>query len=312
MTGGAAPSTVAEVVQVGLATAQDGGRTGFTSVGVPIAGALHRGRYLTATALLSGGEDPTVPAIEVLAGDLRLTVVSDTVIGVVGPCRVELAGRRAANGTLMHVAAGTSIGVSPVEHGPVYVVVGGWAPALTLGSCSIDTFSRLGGDPLAAGDRLEAVGPVPHVSAGDPRIGTFHRTPRDETGPLHVVEAGHRDLDRFCEQVWHVEAVARSGIRLRSPRWLVEGVSVPSMPVVPGAIQLTPSGEAIVLGPDGALTGGYPVVGVVATADLDRLALLHPGDQATFAEITLAAAVAAFDASGSRRRRLLAHPSTLA
>lgn len=311
MNGGAAPSTVAEVVHVGLATAQDGGRTGFTSVGVPVAGALHRGRYLTATALLAGDEDPTVPAIEVLAGDLRLAVVSDTVIGVVGPCRVDLAGRRAANGTLMHVAAGTSIGFSSAEHGPVYVVVGGWAPPLTLGSCSVDTFSRLGGAPLAAGDRLEAVGPVPPGSGGDSRIGRFHRTPGDETGPLRVVEAGHRDLDRFCQQVWLVDAVARSGIRLRSPRWLVEE-SVPSMPVVPGAIQLTPSGEAIVLGPDGALTGGYPVVGVVSSADLDRLALLQPGDTATFVEISVPAAVAAFDAGRSRRRRLLAHPSTLA
>ena len=57
---------------------------------------------------------------------------------------------------------------------------------------------------------------------------------------------------------------------------------VASAPMVVGAIQLTPSGEAIILGPDGGLTGGYPVVGVVATVDLDRVCLLRPGDRVRF------------------------------
>ena len=307
------PTVIAAVERVGLATAQDGGRRGFTDVGVPVAGALHQGRYLTASALLAGHEDASTPAIEVLAGELSLTVISHTVVGVVGPCYVEIDGHRAANGTLMQVAPGSAVTFSQIQHGPVYVVVAGWAPPLTLGSCSVDTFSRLGGRALVAGDRLVGVGVVDGSSAPghDERIGTFHRAPVETTGPLRVVEAGHPDLGRFCQEVWQVGAVARSGVRLRSSTWRFEGASVPSMPVLPGAIQLTPSGEAIVLGPDGALTGGYPVVGVVATADLDRLAVLHVGDEAAFAEISVSAAVAADNAGRSRRRRLIAHPSTL-
>ena len=40
--------------------------------------------------------------------------------------------------------------------------------------------------------------------------------------------------------------------------------------MVIGAIELTPSG-LIVLGPDHPTTGGYPVVAVVASDDVDRL-----------------------------------------
>jgi antagonist of KipI len=52
--------------------------------------------------------------------------------------------------------------------------------------------------------------------------------------------------------------------------------------VVPGAIQLTPSGQPIVLMPDGGVTGGYAVVAVVLSADLPVLGQLVPGASLRF------------------------------
>ncbi len=52
---------------------------------------------------------------------------------------------------------------------------------------------------------------------------------------------------------------------------------LPSEPTLPGAVQVPPDGQPIVLGPDAPVTGGYPVVGVLADADLDVLAQLRPG-----------------------------------
>jgi allophanate hydrolase subunit 2 len=83
------------------------------------------------------------------------------------------------------------------------------------------------------------------------------------------------------------------------------------MPMLPGAIQLTPQGEAIVLGRDGGLTGGYPVVGVVATSDLDRLALLRTGDSLSFAVCSHLEAARAYRDTGAALARSLAHPSAL-
>jgi allophanate hydrolase subunit 2 len=81
--------------------------------------------------------------------------------------------------------------------------------------------------------------------------------------------------------------------------------------MVPGAIQLTPGGEAIVLGPDGGLTGGYPVVAVVASVDLDRVSLLALGDEVDFRAIDVEQAATARLAAVTGLRRALAHPADL-
>ena len=60
---------------------------------------------------------------------------------------------------------------------------------------------------------------------------------------------------------------------------------LPSEPTLPGAIQVPPDGQPIVLGPDAPVTGGYPVIAVVREADLDRLAQLRPGDRVALREL---------------------------
>jgi allophanate hydrolase subunit 2 len=60
---------------------------------------------------------------------------------------------------------------------------------------------------------------------------------------------------------------------------------IPSTGMVTGAIQLPPDGHPIVLMPDHATVGGYPVPGCVISADLPVLGQLAPGDTLRFAEI---------------------------
>lgn len=299
-------SVVATVRVPGLATIQDGGRPGFTRVGVPASGAFHRVRYLIATALLSGEPDVRRPAIELLDGSLTLDVCAPTVVAVVGPAVLRTDGRGQAAGTAVQVPSGAVVEVAHAGPGPAYVVLDGWQPTLTLGSASTDTFSHLGGGALRAGDVL-AGQPTDHGAA---RVGAFHRVIDAPTGPIRVADAGHRALRSFAKAGWTVSTVARSGVRLVGGPIPASG-SVPSMPLAPGAIQVTPSGEAVVLGPDGGLTGGYPVVGVVATVDLDRLSLLRPGDAVAFRVITIDEGVAARQDQLAAVRRSVAHPDHL-
>ena len=67
-------------------------------------------------------------------------------------------------------------------------------------------------------------------------------------------------------------------------------------PVTAGAVQVTPSGEMIVLLADHPTTGGYPVIATVVTADLPLLAQVRPGDTIRFREVDLA------EADRARRR----------
>ncbi len=74
----------------------------------------------------------------------------------------------------------------------------------------------------------------------------------------------------------------RVGIRLkgtvleRSPSRV--GAELPSEPLVRGAVQLPPSGQPVIFGPDHPTTGGYPVVAVLTEQSSDRLAQCRPGD----------------------------------
>jgi allophanate hydrolase subunit 2 len=55
-----------------------------------------------------------------------------------------------------------------------------------------------------------------------------------------------------------------------------------STPLVRGAIEVTPDGGLIVMGPDHPTTGGYPVVAVVARASQGALAQRRPGATVRF------------------------------
>lgn len=298
-------TTLAAVVQAGLATIQDGGRRGHEHVGVPRSGALHRARYLVATALLSGEPDGRLPAIEILAGAVTVQSAVGIAVGVVGPAEVTVDGLSAATGSVFVAAAGSHIRVTHAGPGPCYLVVEGWAAARVLGSASFDSFSGLGGGPLVVGQVLEG------RSGAVSRVGAFHRSLSEPTGPIRVVarpEAGSTDLSGGS---WTVIGAARSGVRLRRGPDAMASESIPSMPVVPGSIQLTPDAEAIVLGPDGGLTGGYPVIGVVASADRDRISLLAPGDDVSFAGVSVAEAYSAHESWRTSVRRAVAHPRQL-
>jgi allophanate hydrolase subunit 2 len=298
---------LATVGRVGVATLQDGGRSGYSEVGVPVAGAWHRGRYNRACALLTGNADATVPSIELLAGELTLRTSLPLVMVVAGPALMRVDADRSATGTVVRVTADVSVTVTHQGPGPVYVTVSGWQAERTLGSCSVDTFSHLGGSALAVGDELRGdASPFPAD-----RVGWFQRPERAPSGPVRVVLTDADHATGFLTRTWVVERMARSGVRLRSPSWRGPTESVESFPVVPGAIQLTPEGEAIVLGPDGGLTGGYPVVAVVASVDLDRISCLVPGAGISFSGIDPGTAHRAWAEGANLRAGGLAHPAML-
>ena len=63
-----------------------------------------------------------------------------------------------------------------------------------------------------------------------------------------------------------------------------------SAATVMGAIQIPASGQPIVLMADRQTTGGYPIIGTVATVSHPRLAQCRPGDGLRFAVIDVARA----------------------
>ena len=60
-----------------------------------------------------------------------------------------------------------------------------------------------------------------------------------------------------------------------------------STPTLPGVIQISRSGQPIILGPEGPVTGGYPQIGILSEASWTTLARTKPGKSIRFEWIQL-------------------------
>lgn len=289
-----------------LALVQDGGRPGHAAIGVSRSGAFDRSALVRANRAV--GNEPFTPALELLVGPMRLRAEAPTVVAVAGaPAPVTVTRRDTETGHLElppEVARGRAIALDPgdlVEVGPVthglrmmLAVRGGVVVPRQLGSASRDTLSALGPEPLATGDTVH-VGPehgldaVPWCDAGvaGGLAVDEHPAPAEVPivlGPRHV-ELGEAAVTALLGQEWTVRADSdRIGVRLDgTPLPVPDGAgSLPSEPMVPGAIQVPPSGLPVVFGPDGPATGGYPVIGVLTASSLDLLAQVAPGSALRF------------------------------
>jgi biotin-dependent carboxylase-like uncharacterized protein len=305
-----------EVVDPGfLATIQDGGRTDWPDLGVPRSGACDR--WSLAVANLLVGAPPDAPAIEVTIGGAVFRAVAPGVVGLAGAdlgarvadARAGGAGRAVMPGSTIALAEGDLLELPGAGEGArAYLSLpGGLAVATVLGSASTLAAARLGGidgRALRAGDRLRGGA----TGAGAPGVAPGRVWPRLDDDPaaragrpLRILAGpdleatGDDVLDALAGRRWIVGPQSdRMGILLegepigprRHPDLLTHGV-------VPGAIQLLPSGRPVVLLVDAQPTGGYPVPAVVITADLPRLGQLRPGDGIGFEVVAMDHAVEA-------------------
>ena len=97
-------------------------------------------------------------------------------------------------------------------------------------------------------------------------------------------------LDVLCGSAYAVGAASnRTGLRLDGPALTrSRDAELPSEGVVTGSLQVPHDGKPILLLTDHPTVGGYPVIAVLASADVGLAAQLRPGDQITFAVTSVA------------------------
>ena len=148
--------------------------------------------------------------------------------------------------------------------------------------------SGLGAAPLRAGQVL-AVGArtahFPHVDVA--------AVPEPSTGTVDLdVLPGPRldwfaDPARLARTPWTVSSRSdRKGIRLDGEplerHATLRDAELQSEGMVRGAIQVPPNGQPVIFLNDHPVTGGYPVIGVLRAAAVDRAAQLQPGQSVRF------------------------------
>lgn len=272
------------VVSPGMLTLiEDAGRPGFGSSGVGRSGAFDRAALRQANLLV--GNAAGAPALEVLGGGLHLRSTREHVLAVTGAVGAVLVdGHPVEHGRSFLVSADQDVTLGTFDVGlRAYVAVGGGVLAEeVLGSSSTDTLSGLGAAPVSAGATLRCGFPAgPTLDGVDiPALIASGSTSVD-------IVPGPRDdwftdsaFTLLCGSAWTVTPTSnRIGIRLNGPELeRSRDGELPSEPCVFGSIQVTSAGLPVVLGPDHPVTGGYPVIAVVADRHLDRLAQLRPGE----------------------------------
>jgi KipI family sensor histidine kinase inhibitor len=294
---GAAAAPAVEVIRPGpLATVQDLGRTGYAHLGVPRAGAadgpsLRRANYLA-------GNPEGAAGLELTLGRAVLRFTEAARVAVTGaPASVTVAGpdgtdRPAEPGAALDVPAGGLLRVGAPSAGlRSYVAVRGGIDATpVLGSRSADVRSGLGPAVLRPGDLLP-VGPPGPPPAGTPPAAAWALPGAGEPAELRVIPGPRDDwfapgaLDLLCGETYVVTPASdRTGLRLDGPVLpRAHGDELPSEGVVTGALQVPPGGRPILLLADHPATGGYPVIAVVASADIGLAAQLRPGSKIRFA-----------------------------
>lgn len=268
------------VIQSGLTLFQDQGRKGLTGIGVSNSGAFDPVSYRLANLLL-GLENS--PACEIVQGVFEIETTKNVVVSIVGHASSHVDNIPVSINTSFQLLENQRLKVEPLDSSPTYLVVAGIEIEQVLGSVSFDTLSSIGPSPVVAGDVFE----VMDVSAS---IGSFLSQKQNYAIDLLHYVPGPEGID--VSGIWSKERVSRIGIRLNREVPVASGSgNLASFPMMPGAIQVPPSGQPVILAVDSGTTGGYPVAGVVIEADLHKLARL--GNSITLKPVSLEFAQAA-------------------
>ena len=311
----------AEILEPGaLSLVEDQGRRSVAGQGVPRAGPADPEAMRLANRLAGNPDDAA--AVEVTAAGPSLRFTGDAHVTVVGvaPEAVDVLvdGRPVGSGTVVPVTGGQVVSVGRVRAGlRAYLAVsGGFDIPLEVGSRASDMLCGLGPGPLRAGDRLDLGPPGRPLGLLSPRGWRSDRAGGRcsgcSPGPIPSPPTG---CDGLLSGPWTVGAASnRVGLRLESTADRPErpvrepldrcragsatgraAAAIPSTGMVTGAVQIPPDGNPIVLLPDHATVGGYPVACCVISADLPVLGQLRPGDTVEFTPVDRMEALEARD-----------------
>ncbi|WP_304451504.1 biotin-dependent carboxyltransferase family protein [Nocardiopsis sp. YSL2] len=280
-----------EVVAAGpMTTVQDAGRFGHADLGVGRSGAADTHSFALANRLLAN--PPGAAALETTMGGLRVRARGPVTVAVTGaPVPLSVDGRGAATDTVLHLPDGAELAMGLPDRGlrSYLAVRGGVDVRPVLGSRSTDVLAGLGPDLPVPGAVLP-VGPPPrdfpvvdHVCTAP--VGGDRITLRVALGPrqdwftddaLAALLSGDYEVTPRSDRV---------GARLSGPALERSYAGeLPSEGMVAGSLQVPPGGEPVLFLADHPVTGGYPVVAVVRSADLPRAAQARPGTRIRFTD----------------------------
>lgn len=280
-----------EILKAGLFdTVQDLGRIGYQQYGVPISGAMDHYSAKLANAILGNQEDAALLEFTLIAPKIKFH--SDTVICITGmESQPEINEKPIENNGYVDVRENDvlSFGSRKLGCRGYLAVLGGFQSELVMGSRS---FYKV----ITENDRLKtgAVLKLSQMTVSQKSSNSIIKTPNEHFESIElevfkgidfeVLNADHQKR-LFTTKLTVSKDSNRMAYQL-DERFENSLEPIITAPVLPGTVQLTPSGQLMVLMRDCQTTGGYPRILQLSEMDINRLSQKAPGQSIRFKVLT--------------------------
>ena len=268
-------------------TIQDRGRFGFSGYGVPFSGSMDHLSSSNANSILGNSINEPVFEIAMMGGKFLFTEEVDICIsGAV--FEIKLNNDSIFNNTIIRVQKGDVLNFGKALRGfRIYLAIsGGFKLKSVLNSTSF--FENITSESIVKkGDKFillrkkkqENVNIINSEFIFENKIEVFR-------GPeFNLID--ENDIKLLNEDYFIVSSNNRMGYFFENGL-SVNNFSIITSPVIPGTIQLTPSGKMIALMRDGQVTGGYPRILQMNNNSLSVLSQKKQGDKIKFKLVDLA------------------------
>jgi len=249
-----------KVLQAGMMSSfQDLGRFGYRHLGVPVSGVMDQQAMLLANALVGNNETETVIEFALMPPKLRFEV--DTTIAITGASfQPMINDNLVKSNKLLSIVAGEVLSFKASSNG-VYAylgVSGGFKLEKVLGSCSY--YPNIANDlQLKNGMIIKLRRPHSHFLNARirPQSSEYSIVLEVYKGPEFNLLSDKQQSLLVNTEFTISKIFNRMGIQLKE-KIVNDLASLLTSGVLPGTIQLTPSGKLIILMRDAQTTGGYP------------------------------------------------------
>ncbi|MDC0079065.1 biotin-dependent carboxyltransferase family protein [Candidatus Pelagibacter sp.] len=294
-----------EITRAGINTTfQDLGRKNLYHIGIPFSGAMDSRNFLLANKLV--GNKLNLPVIEFayqgpllrFNGDKINIVVTGDVIFKMRKNNNEIEGNCYETYQLEQGDEIDILSTNKSVYG--YLAISGeFDLKFQWGSCSVNTKANIGsneGKKLINGQKINISKINPNLEKK--KINYFN----SKIENIRVTKGTNFDYfsekgkSNFFEKEFIVSKLSdRMGMRLEGTK--IENIvntNIKSEGLLKGVIQVPGDGNPIIMMSDHGTIGGYPKIGVVVSADYDRLVQISPGSKIKFKEINLSDAETLF------------------
>jgi antagonist of KipI len=294
-----------KVIRPGINTTfQDKGRANLYHLGIPFSGAMDNRNYLLANKL--AGNNLTNPVLEfALQGPLLKYSGEKINFAITGDVSFKI---KSKDGVIegncyetYEINDGDEVDLLSTNKSVYgYLSISGkFDVDYQWGSCSTNTKSNIGankGKKLHA-DQIINISEI-NNNLGKKRVSYIN----SKIEKIRVIKGTNFDyfsktaISNFFEKEFKVSKLSdRMGMRLEGTKLEnIKSSNIKSEGLIKGVIQVPGDGNPIIMLSDHGTIGGYPKIGVIISADYDRLVQIPPGSKIKFKQIELSDAETLF------------------